>query len=63
MSVGTNVRQYRTKQNMTQTQLSDKTGIAQENISGYETDTLTPSLTTLKRLADALEVNVWQLLK
>ena len=48
---------------MTQTQLSDKTGIAQENISGYETDALTPSLTTLKRLADALEVNVWQLLK
>lgn len=44
----------RLSQNMTQKELSDKTGIAQAEISKLENGTRNPSIRLLQRLADGL---------
>ena len=44
----------RTSQNLTQKQLSEKTGIDQADISKLENGTRNPSVNLLKRLADGL---------
>jgi len=44
----------RKKQGLTQTQLSQKTGIAQCDISRIETGQANPSVKTLKRLAEGM---------
>ena len=44
----------RTSQNMTQKELSERTGIAQTEISKLENGTRNPSIKLLQRLADGL---------
>ena len=44
--------------NLSQTQLSNLTGISQADISRLETGESNPSLKTLKRLANALGMNL-----
>ena len=44
----------RTLSNLTQTQLAQRSGISQANISKIETGNYHPSLSTLKRIADGL---------
>ncbi|MBQ4251620.1 MAG: helix-turn-helix transcriptional regulator [Erysipelotrichaceae bacterium] len=44
----------RTETGMTQKQLSEKTGIAQSDISKLENGTANPSIRTLQRLAEGL---------
>ena len=46
----------RTSQNLTQKQLSERTGINQADISKLENGTRNPSLNMLKRLADGLDM-------
>ena len=48
----------RNKQNLTQKQLAQITGIDQGNISRLEKGTLNPSIKTLKRLADGLNMKM-----
>lgn len=44
--------------NLSQSQLSDLTGIPQKDINGLETGNVNPSLKTLKCLANALGMNL-----
>ena len=46
----------RTNQNLTQKQLSEKTGINQSDISNLENGTRNPTINFLKRLADGLDM-------
>lgn len=48
----------RTSQNLTQKQLSEKTGIDQADISKLENGTRNPSVNLLKRLADGLGMDL-----
>ena len=48
----------RISQNLTQKQLSERTGINQADISKLENGTRTPSLNMLKRLADGLDMTL-----
>lgn len=48
----------RKKQNMTQKQLADRTGIAQADISRLENGNANPTLKMLQRLADGMDMNV-----
>lgn len=48
----------REKRNMTQKQLAEKTGIYQADISKIERGLANPSVDTLKRLADGLEMKL-----
>ena len=46
----------RKNRNMTQKELAEKTGINQSDISKIETGNANPSLATLKRLADGMDM-------
>ena len=48
----------RTKRNVTQKQLSELSGIDQSNISKIETGEYSPSLKTMKKIADALNMDL-----
>ena len=48
----------RTKRNVTQKQLSELSGIDQSNISKIETGEYSPSLKTMKKIADALNTDL-----
>ena len=48
----------RSSQNMTQKELSEKTGIPQADISRLENGTRNPTLKLLKRLADGLNMDL-----
>lgn len=48
----------RKSRNMTQKELSERTGIAQSDISKLETGSSNPTLAMLKRLADGMDMTV-----
>lgn len=61
MTLGEKIRKLRLGKDLTQRQLGAQTGLG-NNISGYEKGHLRPSVKTLKKLADALEVHPDELL-
>jgi len=60
--IGANVHAARLAAGLTQGELAEKSGIAPPNVSRLEAGTHLPSVTTLKRVADALEVPICALL-
>ncbi len=54
--VGRNVRRYRLKKDWSQEQLAFEAGIHQTYLSGVENGARNPTITVLKKLADALGV-------
>jgi len=56
--IGANVRAARSVAELTQGELAEKCGIAVPNISRLEAGTHLPSVATLKRVSDALEVPI-----
>lgn len=52
------LREARTHAGLSQTELSERTGIAQPNISVYESGRRTPTLRTLVALLDACDVEL-----
>lgn len=48
----------RTKQNMTQKELAERSGIRQSNISRIEKGTSSPNISTLQKLAEGLGMNL-----
>ena len=59
---GENLRAVRLGTSLSQSQLADRCGIPKPRLSEYENDHLRPSLETLIRLADALDVPPGRLL-
>lgn len=62
-SLGTRVRFYRQVAEINQTALARRINVAPAYVSQIEADQRTPSLKVLERLADALGVDVWLLMK
>jgi transcriptional regulator with XRE-family HTH domain len=60
--IGSNVRAARKAAGLSQDALAEKTGIGAPNLSRLEKGTHLPSVATLKRVSDALEVPVCRLL-
>lgn len=56
-SFGARVRERRTKMKLSQAELAERIGWNQPDISDLENGHHAPSLTTIERLADALEVS------
>ncbi len=54
--VGRNVRRYRLEKDWSQEQLAFEAGIHQTYLSGVENGARNPTITVLKKLADALGV-------
>lgn len=58
----TKIRYYRELNNMTQEELSQKSGVSRTIISGLENGTLdTTTNTTMKKISDALRVGIMEL--
>ena len=57
------MRNIRKQKSMTLQQLADILGCSQQNISQYESGKRTPKLKTIQKIADALNVNVNDLLE
>lgn len=57
MTLGEKIKIYRLKKKFSQQDLGNLVETHQKNISKYEQDAVIPSATTLKKIADALEVS------
>ena len=62
MTLGEKIKFARTRKNMSQADLGEKSETHQKNISKYEKDAVIPSAITLKKIADILEVTTDYLL-
>lgn len=56
-----NLKEVRKSKNVTQVELSEKTGLTQQVISTYERGEFTPQLSNAKIIADALGVSLDEL--
>lgn len=57
------IKEIRLKNNMTQEELSQKSGISESYISELENNLKMPTILTLCKLAEALEVEITKLYK
>ena len=62
MDVGERVRQLRKSQKLTIRDLADRVGVTSSMISQIERDTCNPSLSLLRKVAEALDTPIWMLL-
>ena len=62
MPTGEKIKEFRKKRGLTQKQLGDLCGMADSAIRRYENGRANPKIETLRKIADALEVNVTELL-
>ena len=56
VTVGDNIRKFRKQKKMTQKELGNKLGISQSAINQIENNKTAPKLTTIIKVADALDV-------
>lgn len=57
-----NLKRLRCQQNLKQEDLADRLHVTRQTVSGWETGRRQPDLSTLKKLADALDVDVHELI-
>ena len=62
MTFGERLRWHRKKKKFTQEQLAQKIGVAKTTITGYEKNNREPDVLKLKKIAEALEVSVDELI-
>lgn len=62
MNIGTNIKKFRKKKGMTQSELGEKLNVSQQMIGQYENGKNSPQMSTLKKIANALEVKVADLM-
>lgn len=60
--IGSNIRRARTRRHLTQDDLAQTVHTTRQTISNYETGRSRPDVETLQRLADALGVELTELL-
>ena len=63
MTIGERIKKIREEKGMTQQQLADKIGFSYQNISQYERGLRTPKSSTARKIADALGVDMWQIIE
>lgn len=61
MAFKDNLYYFRAKAGLTQQELADKCGVARSYVSAFELGTRTPTLDTLKTLANSLDCSVTDL--
>ena len=61
-SIGKRIQEIRTQQGMTQEALAEHINISKSSISEWESCKRVPRMETLRKIADALGVDVWQII-
>ena len=61
MSFGSNLKQLRSEKGVSQEELSKKIGVHSNHLSRYERDLASPSIEVAKKLAEALDASLDQL--
>lgn len=61
--VAQSLRKEREKRDLSMNALAERAGLSQQMVSYVERELRTPTLETLLRLAAALEVDLWKLIK
>src|SRR5699024_4376136 len=62
MSIGERIKKARKEAGLTQAQLADRLGVSAAMVSQYETGARTPKVETLKRISNALNIDVQNLI-
>lgn len=57
-NIASNLRQYRAKNKVSQEKLSELTGISQQFICNIETEKVNPSIETLLKISNALNITL-----
>ena len=57
-TIGERIKTIRERRNMTQSDLSDRSGVDAASLSRYENDHKKPTVETLLRIAQALDVGI-----
>ena len=63
INVGSNIKSIRTAKGISQTQLAERMGCLQHEVSRWENGSRTPALRSLQKIADVLGVTVGELLR
>jgi hypothetical protein len=61
MNIGENIKKIRKSKGLTQKELADKMGITQQSFAQYERTQNIPKLETLRTIAAALDVSIYDL--
>ncbi|MFC1976416.1 helix-turn-helix domain-containing protein [Chloroflexota bacterium] len=56
--LGKNIKYYRTQLDLTQEELANLSGVNRSHLAGIETGSLNPSIKTVGKLAEALNISV-----
>jgi transcriptional regulator with XRE-family HTH domain len=62
-TIGENIRRERKKKNITQKELGEKVGISNTYLSDMEIGRTNPSIKTLRKIAQGLDIHYIELLK
>ena len=62
MKIGSRLREFREKKNITQAQIADRLGITQGAVSQWESGVTNPSISMISGLAEILDCTVDELL-
>lgn len=63
MTVGENIKRIRKEKGLTQKQLAEKCGMYESQVRRYELGKANPKLETIRKIAKALDVDVWELIE
>lgn len=63
MTIGENIKRIRKEKGLTQKTLGELCGINEANIRKYENNKQNPKLETARKIATALDVDVWELIE
>nr|WP_300839722.1 helix-turn-helix transcriptional regulator [uncultured Acetatifactor sp.] len=63
MTVAENIKRIRKEKHLTQKQLGEKCGMSESTLRQYEIGYRNPKIETIKKIADALEVGLWEIVE
>ncbi len=61
--IGEKIKEFRQEKNLSQKALGNKAGMSQQMIAQYESGQRQPKIETLRRIANALEVELWEIVE
>jgi len=61
LQLGQRIKELRKAKNLTQEELAEKIGIGTPNISYFENGKFTPTLETMQKIANVLDVEIYEL--